>query len=186
MDTQRAELAKLLLAKSYLEKDVILTSGRRSNYYFDCKQTALHPRGAMLIGRLFVDMLHNDRIHGVAGMTLGADPLVTATSLMGQMEGMTWPAMIVRKQAKGHGTESFLEGLANFSPGDRIAVLEDVTTSGNSALNACRRIQDAGFIVIRVCTILDREEGAAATMAAAQMPFAAMFTRSQLLHEAGE
>ncbi len=186
MQQWREELAALLLTKSYLEKDVVLTSGRRSNYYFDCKQTALHPRGAMLIGRLFVDMLREEGIQGVAGMTLGADPLVTATSLMGRMEGLEWPAMIVRKESKGHGTDSYLEGLANFTPGDRIAVLEDVATTGGSAIKACQRITNAGFRVVRVCCILDREEGASETLAAAGYPFTALFTRSRLFHEAGK
>ncbi|SDB13795.1 orotate phosphoribosyltransferase [Desulfonatronum thiosulfatophilum] len=184
MNDWRKKLAALLLAKSYLEKDVVLTSGKRSNYYFDCKQTALHPEGAFLIGSLFVEMLRNEQIHGVAGMTLGADPLVTATSLMGRMQGFTWPAMIVRKESKGHGTNSYLEGVANFQPGDRVAVLEDVATTGGSALRACQRLADAGYKVVRVCCILDREEGAADALSAADLPFNALFTRSQLFHEA--
>lgn len=186
MQDWRNELAVLLLAKSYLEKDVVLASGKRSNYYFDCRQTALHPRGALLIGRLFLEMLRNEQMHGVAGMTLGADPLVTATSLVGQLEGgVSWPAIIVRKESKGHGTGNYLEGLANFAPGDRIAVLEDVTTTGGSAIKAALRLQEAGFEVVRICCILDREEGTAAAMAEAGFAFSAMFTRSQLLDEAG-
>lgn len=181
----RNELAVLLMAKSYMEKDVVLTSGKRSNYYFDCRQTALHPRGAMLIGRLFLEMLRGEDIQGVAGMTMGADPLVTATSLVAHLEGISWPAMIVRKEAKGHGTGNYLEGLANFSPGNRLAVLEDVATTGGSVLKACKRIADAGFTVARVCCIMDREEGAAQALADAGYPFRALFTRSQLLHEAG-
>ncbi|WP_031385485.1 orotate phosphoribosyltransferase [Desulfonatronum thiodismutans] len=184
MNEWRKQLAGLLMAKSYLEKDVVLTSGKRSNYYFDCKQTALHPDGAFLIGSLFVRMLQAEPLHGVAGMTLGADPLVTATSLVARTEGLSWPAMIVRKEAKGHGTASYLEGLVNFQPGDRIAVLEDVATTGGSALKACQRLTDAGFVVHRVCCILDREEGAAEALAAADIPFTALYTRSQLLHEA--
>ncbi len=184
MNEWRKQLATLLMAKSYLEKDVVLTSGKRSNYYFDCKQTALHPEGAFLIGSLFAQMLQTEPIDGVAGMTLGADPLVTATSLVARAEGLSWPAMIVRKEAKGHGTASYLEGLANFQPGDRVAVLEDVATTGGSALKACHRLTDAGFIVHRVCCILDREEGAAEALAAADIPFTALYTRSQLLHEA--
>ncbi len=184
MNEWRGRLAALLMAKSYLEKDVVLTSGKRSNYYFDCKQTALHPEGAFLIGSLFVQMLQTDPIVGLAGMTLGADPLVTATSLVARAEGHSWPAMIVRKEAKGHGTASYLEGLANFQPGDRVAVLEDVATTGGSALKACRRLTDAGFVVHRVCCILDREEGATEALAADGLPFTALYTRSQLLHEA--
>lgn len=188
MNNWRKQLAALLMAKSYLEKDVVLTSGKRSNYYFDCKQTALHPEGAFLIGSLFVRMLCTSpafkSIQGVAGMTLGADPLVTATSLIARAEGLSWPAMIVRKESKGHGTDSYLEGLANFRAGDRVAVLEDVATTGGSALKACKRLMDAGFTVACVCCILDREEGAAEALAAANLPFTALFTRSQLLHEA--
>lgn len=185
MNQWRKELASLLMAKSYLEKDVILTSGKRSNYYFDCKQTALHPDGAFFIGNLFVQMLRDTPLQGVAGMTLGADPLVTATSLIARAEGLSWPAMIVRKESKGHGTDSYLEGLANFQPGDRVAVLEDVATTGGSALKACQRLQSAGFVVAQVCCILDREEGATDALAAENLPFTALFTRSQLLHEAG-
>lgn len=188
MNLWRKQLAALLMAKSYLAKDVVLTSGKRSNYYFDCKQTALHPEGAFLIGSLFVQMLRDDpdaaSIRGLAGMTLGADPLVTATSLIARTEGLSWPAMIVRKEAKGHGTASYLEGLANFQPGDRVAVLEDVATTGGSALKACQRLTDAGFVVHRVCCILDREEGAAEALSAEGLPFTALYTRSQLLHEA--
>lgn len=187
MQEWRNELAALLLSKSYMEKDVVLTSGKRSNYYFDCRQTALHPKGALLIGRLFVKMLRDERIHGIAGMTLGADPLVTATSLVGQIEGgVSWPAIIVRKEPKGHGTGNYLEGVANFSPTDRVAVLEDVTTTGGSAIKASQRLQNAGFTVVRVCCVLDREEGAAEALAEAGFPFTAMFTRSKLLHEAGK
>lgn len=186
MHDLRRELAMLLMAKSYLEKDVVLTSGKRSNYYFDCKQTALHPEGAFLIGSLFFQMLRAEPIHGVAGMTLGADPLVTATSLIARNEGVTWPAMIVRKESKGHGTDSYLEGLSNFQPGDRVAVLEDVATTGGSALKACRRLADAGYVVHRVCCILDREEGAAEALDQAGLHFTALYTRSQLLHEAGQ
>ncbi|WP_153307002.1 orotate phosphoribosyltransferase [Desulfonatronum thioautotrophicum] len=185
MNHWRKQLAALLMSKSYLEKDVVLTSGKRSNYYFDCKQTALHPDGAFFIGSLFVQMLHDTPLQGVAGMTLGADPLVTATSLIARAEGLSWPAMIVRKESKGHGTDSYLEGLANFQPGDRVAVLEDVATTGGSALKACQRLQNAGFVVAQVCCILDREEGATEALAAERLPFTALYTRSQLLHEAG-
>jgi orotate phosphoribosyltransferase len=181
----RKELARLLLAKSYLEKEVVLTSGKRSTYYFDCKQTALHPDGAVLIGKLFVELLGGRPIQGIAGMTLGADPLLTATSLRARDQGLSWPAMIVRKQAKGHGTASYLEGLANFHQGDHLAVLEDVATTGGSALAACRRLQDAGFTVDCICCILDREEGAGQAVAAAGFEFTAVYTRSQLFHEAG-
>jgi orotate phosphoribosyltransferase len=113
----RGRLAALLLEKSYRAGEITLTSGRKSDYYFDCKQTALFPEGAWLIGNLLFDLLP-EGIVGVGGMTLGADPLVTAVSLVSHLRGRPMPAFIVRKAAKGHGTNQFLEGLSNFQPGD--------------------------------------------------------------------
>ncbi len=100
MKELKARLAKLLMEKSYIEGEVTLTSGKKSNYYFDCKPTALHPEGSYLIGKLFFHMLPED-VGGVAGMTLGADPLVTAVTVISYMEERPLPGLIVRKKTKG-------------------------------------------------------------------------------------
>ena len=178
----KKRLARLLLQKSYREGDFTLSSGRKSDYYFDCRQTALHPEGAWLIGNLFADLLKESEVVAVGGMTLGADPLVSATMLAAREQGRLLSGLLVRKEAKGHGAKQFIEGLANVVPGDRVAMLEDVVSSGASLLKACQRVQDAGLQVASVCTILDREEGGRATLQAAGFELQALFTRQELVH----
>ena len=107
---QRARLARILYEKSYMEGDFTLTSGRKSDYYFDCRQSSLHPEGAFLIGSLFLSMMADVPAQAVAGMTMGADPLVTATSVVAHGQGRFLPALIVRKEPKGHGTSRAIEG----------------------------------------------------------------------------
>ena len=178
---QRARLAQILYEKSYLEGDFTLTSGRKSDYYFDCRQSSLHPEGAALIGSLFLEMTLEMDIRAVAGMTLGADPLVTATSLVAFGRGIFLPALIVRKEAKGHGTARGIEGLANVAAGDAAVVLEDVVSTGGSVLQACRKVEEAGLRVPAVFCILDREEGGTEALAQAGYPVQSIFTRNELV-----
>ena len=181
----RGRLARLLLEKSYRAGEVTLTSGRKSDYYFDCKQTALHPEGAWLIGNLLFDLLPAD-IVGVGGMTLGADPLVTAVSIASFLRNRPLPAFIVRKASKGHGTNQFLEGLSNFQPGDTVALLEDVVTTGGTLLTVIDRVQDAGLKIGAVVTVLDRNEGGAAKLAERGFPLLSVFSREALLSAANQ
>ncbi|MBQ9537200.1 MAG: orotate phosphoribosyltransferase [Desulfovibrionaceae bacterium] len=181
MSTLKKRLAQLLLQLSYREGDFVLASGKRSDYYFDCRVTALHAEGSWLIGHLFNHVLMDDNIVGVGGMTLGADPLVSATTVVSQMLGRPLHGLLVRKTAKDHGTGQYVEGLGNFKQGDAIAVLEDVVTTGGSVLTACQRLQDAGLKIVTVCAILDREEGGQSKLAAAGFPLKALFTRRELL-----
>lgn len=180
----RCDLAALLIEKSYIEGDFVLTSGRRSDYYFDCKPTALHPRGAYLLGGLFLDMLRNRDVTGVGGMTLGADPLVSSVTVVSHLRGRPLPGFIVRKEAKGHGTGRFLEGLVNFEPGDKVAMLEDVVTTGGTLIKACDRVAEAGLAVAAVLCVLDREEGGAENLEAAGYRLESIYTRSELLEAA--
>ena len=190
MQELKARLARLLVQKSYKEGDFTLTSGRKSDYYFDCKQTALHPEGAYLLGRLFLHLLKDEAVDAVAGMTLGADPLVTATSMASYLakEGAlpdpapvaAWPACIIRKQSKGHGTNQYLEGLGNLTPGCNVALLEDVVTTAGTLMTSIQRVQDAGFTVSVVATVLDREEGGRENLRGAGFELKALFTRNEL------
>lgn len=181
MDDLKRRVAKLLLEKSYVEGDFVLTSGQKSDYYFDCKQTALHPEGGFLIGRIFLDMLRSRSISGVGGMTLGADPLVSAVTVLSHLDGRPLPGFIVRKQAKGHGTNAYLEGMRNFSPGQRVALLEDVVTTGGSVLKACQRVEEAGLTVDIILTVLDREQGGRENLKKAGYELEAIFTRYELV-----
>ncbi|MDR3175664.1 MAG: orotate phosphoribosyltransferase [Desulfovibrio sp.] len=178
---QRADLAAILYEKSYLEGEFTLSSGRKSDYYFDCRQTSLYPPGARLIGSLFLHMLEGLEVQALAGMTLGADPLLTAVSLAALDAGRILPALIVRKQAKSHGAALLVEGLKNVRPGDRVVMLEDVVSTGASVLQAAERIEQAGLEVAAVLCILNREEpGCAEAFAAARRELKSLFTRGEL------
>jgi len=177
---RKNRLARLLLERSYLEGQVTLTSGKTSDYYFDCKQTALHPEGVWLLGHLLFERLQ-EKVQGVAGMTLGADPLVSAVSLVSHLQGWPLPGCIVRKKPKGHGTNQYLEGMANFRSGDRIALLEDVVTTGGSVITACERLQEGGLDVVQIICILDREEGGREALQSQGFILESIFTRAELL-----
>ena len=185
MQDKKRRLASLLVEKSYREGDFLLASGRRSDYYFDCRVTALSSEGSFLIGSLFNDLLADMAISGVGGMTLGADPLVSATTVISWQRGRPLSGILVRKQAKSHGTAQYLEGIGNFATGDNVAVLEDVITTGASVLTACQRIQDSGLGIAAVCAILDREEGGRELLAEAGYNLLALYTRRELLELAG-
>ena len=181
MSDLKTRLARLLLEKSYREGSFVLASGRTSDYYFDCRQTALHPEGAWLIGNLLFDIVKSLPIAGVGGPTLGADPLVSAVSVVSYEQNHPLPGFLVRKEAKGHGAQNYIEGLANFKEGDSIALLEDVVTSGGSGLTACGRVKAAGLNVAAVVCIMDREEGGREKMAEQGYELISLFTRRELL-----
>ena len=178
----RARLAALLYEKSYMEGDFTLTSGRKSDYYFDCRQSSLNPGGAWLIGSIFFQMLKGLDARAVAGMTMGADPLVTATSLIAYHNDVYLPALIVRKQAKEHGAGRAVEGLANVNTGDRVIMLEDVVSTGGSVLKAADKVEEAGLKVVSIFCILNREEpGGAEAFAASGRELRSIFTRGELV-----
>ena len=167
----KRRLARLLVEKSYREGDFVLASGRRSDYYFDCRVTALHAEGSWLIGTLFNDLLKDVPVVGVGGMTMGADPLVSATTAISHELG---------RPLNGQ----FVEGLGNFKPGDKVAMLEDVVTTGGSLLKACDRVRAAGLDIVAVCCILDREEGGREKLKEAGYELHSLFTRKELVEMA--
>ncbi|MFA5699682.1 MAG: orotate phosphoribosyltransferase [Desulfuromonas sp.] len=179
---ERSELMDIIRLLSYEEREVTLASGRKSNFYFDGKQTTLHPRGSVLVGKAFFEAVHSFgcRVDGVGGLTLGADPIATATSLVSSLENAPIPAFIIRKEPKGHGTGQWLEGGKNLAPGARVVIVEDVVTTGGSSMQAIERAREEGLEVIGVVTLVDREEGGRECFAAADIPFKAIFTKSQV------
>lgn len=177
----KKKLARLLVEKSYMEGDFTLSSGLKSDYYFDCRQTSLHPEGAWLIGNLLADLLQSLSIQGVAGMTMGADPLITATSLAARERGLTWPGLIVRKEAKKHGTGNNLEGMASFTDNMLVGMVEDVVSTGGSVIKAIDSVRNGGLKVTDVCCVLDREMGGAEALANSGCKLHAIFTRPELV-----
>ncbi|HJU29980.1 MAG TPA: orotate phosphoribosyltransferase [Hyphomicrobiaceae bacterium] len=160
-----------------------LVSGRSSNYYFNMKPTMLHPEGAYLIGTLVMEALRGSEVAYIGGLEIGAVPLATAVAAMSHAEGRPLGAFFVRKQAKEHGARKLIEGLApgESLQGRRVAILEDVTTTGGSSMKAIEAVRADGATVDRVITVVDRLEGAAANFEAAGIPFAALLTTTDFL-----
>jgi orotate phosphoribosyltransferase len=163
---------------AYKEGDFTLSSGQKSTYYINGKQVTLHPQGALATGRLLFNLLPTDT-DAVAGLTLGADPIVSAVSVVSALEDRGIPALIVRKEAKGHGTQAYIEG-PTLNPGAKVVVLEDVVTTGQSAMKAVDRLREAGYIVDRVISLVDRQQGGAEFYADRGLDFEAAFTIADL------
>lgn len=182
-EQERNELMQIVRELSYEQREVTLASGRKSNFYFDGKQTALHAQGGLLVGKAFWEIVKSfaSPVHGVGGLTMGADPIATATSIAANLEGQALHAFIIRKEPKGHGTGQWLEGRKNLPPGSRVVIVEDVTTTGGSSMKAVERAQQEGLEVLGIITLVDREEGARANIEGQGQVFKAVFTRTQVV-----
>jgi orotate phosphoribosyltransferase len=178
LTTLRQKLLDLFCRLAYQEGDFVLSSGQRSSYYINGKQVTLHPQGALAMARLLLPMLPEDT-QAVAGLTLGADPIVSAVSVVSVYENKPIPALIIRKEAKGHGTMAYIEG-PSLPQGAKVVVLEDVVTTGQSALKAVERLQAAGYTVDRVISLIDRLQGGGALYESAGLQFEALFTIQDL------
>ena len=159
---RRALLLSLLAERAYRRGRFTLASGRQSDHYVNCKPVSLSGPGLALLGDLLLALVEENAV-AVAGLTLGADPLVSAVAMAAALRQRPLDALIVRKAAKGHGTGTWLEGPLP-PAGSRITVLEDVVTSGGSALQAVRQLREAGYGVERVVAIVDRQEGGGQAM----------------------
>ena len=180
----RALLLELLAKRAYRFGQFTLASGRHSNHYVNCKPVSLSGLGLALLGAHLLELVEPAAV-AVAGLTLGADPLVSAVALQAALEGRSLDALIVRKEAKGHGTGAWLEGPLP-PPGSTITVLEDVVTTGGSALKAVAQLREAGYRVERVVAIVDRQEGGAEAMAAAGLDLRSLFLLEEVaaVHQA--
>ncbi|MEG4274098.1 MULTISPECIES: orotate phosphoribosyltransferase [unclassified Microcoleus] len=174
----RDRLLDLLCEEAYREGDFVLSSGQKSSYYINCKPVTLHAEGALATGRLLLSMLSSE-VEAVGGLTLGADPIVTAVSVVSALGDRPIPALIVRKETKGHGTMAYIEGPL-LPEGTNVAVLEDVVTTGKSAMQAVERLRAAGYKVDRVLSLIDREQGGGELYREAGLDFQAIFTIADL------
>jgi orotate phosphoribosyltransferase len=179
--TRRQRLIDIVKARSFQQgAEMKLASGRTSTFYFNMKPTMMHPEGAYLIGRLVGERLAGEAVDYVGGLEMGAVPLAAAVSAVSAGEGRALPAFFVRKQAKDHGTGALIEGLApgETLAGRKVVILEDVTTTGGSALKAVEAVRASGGEVVLVLTLIDRQEGADETFAAAGLAFDAIMRKS--------
>ena len=155
----RDRLLKDLQTDAYRKGDYTLSSGKKTNHYVNCKPVSLSGEGSILIGTLLLDLVEDETL-AIAGLTLGADPLVTSvamTSWLDQTKRTKLDALIIRKEAKDHGTTSQIEGRLPVQ-GCKVCVLEDVVTTGESAMKAVRVLREAGYKVEQVLSIVDRQE----------------------------
>ena len=174
LTTLRHKLLDLFCQHAYQEGDFLLSSGLRSSYYVNKTQVTLHPQGALAVGRLLFPLLPVDT-EAVGGLTLGADPIVTAVSLVSVYENRPIPALIIRKEAKGYGTRAYIEG-PSLPEGAKVVVLEDVVTTGQSALKAVERLQEADYTVNQVIALVDRQQGGGELYQSAGLKFETLFS----------
>ncbi|MEO1265179.1 MAG: orotate phosphoribosyltransferase [Pseudomonadota bacterium] len=180
----RARLIALIAERSYgTGVQIKLASGRTSDFYFNLKPTMLHPEGAALIGKLMAPRVKAAGANYVGGLEMGAVPVATAIAAASHHLGQPLPAFFIRKQAKEHGTQADVEGLVKGETiaGRSVVVVEDVTTTGGSALKAVDVLKAAGADIKAVMTIVDREEGAAETFANAGLTFTPLLTRKDFV-----
>jgi len=174
----REEMRELIREVAFAEGDFTLASGKKSKYYVDGRRVTIHPRGAVLSGILFLeairDLLGKGGRLGITGMTLGADPIITATGMAAAAGGYELYPFYCRKEAKGHGAGRQLEGYVE--PVRRCVVVEDTATTGASALKAAAAARAAGIEPVAVVLLVDREEGAREAVEEAGLEFRAVFS----------
>ena len=172
----KEELLELIKKWGYRKGDFTLSSGKKSEHYVNCKPIILTGRGLTLTRLL---MLKEVETNVVAGLTLGADPLVCGVSLVSALDGRLVNALIIRKEPKGYGTASQIEGQLPVK-GSKITVLEDVVTTGGSSIKAVNVLRDQGYVVDRVVSIVDRQEGGKDAMIEANLELRSLFTIEDL------
>jgi len=174
----KTELLYFLKQNAYKEGEFKLSSGKTSEHYVNCKPVTLTGRGLTLVSMMLLEHVDTEV---VGGLTLGADPLVSGVAVCSALDGRLVDALIVRKEPKGHGTRAWIEG-PNLPEGTKVTVLEDVVTTGGSAIKASEKLRDAGYVVDRVVAIVDRQEGGAHALKDAGLELKSLFILEELVH----
>lgn len=178
----KSELIRLLCEKSfqYSREPVFkLSSGAMSRFYVNCKPVTLSPRGMYLIGHLVFDAVGDLSIQGLGGLTFGADPIAMAAAFVSELRKAPFKAFSIRKAQKDHGVIKWIEG--DLSPGDRVAIVEDVVTTGGSTIKAIERAKAEGLKVERVVALIDRQEGGMDAIAGLIPDVKGLITRDELM-----
>lgn len=174
----RETLLTLIKKEALSHQTIKLSSGRESSYYIDCRLVTLNPVGSLAIAEILFDMLKDDEIDAFGGPTLGADPICGSLAALSQQKGKPTPSFIVRKEPKAHGKGKWIEG--PLKTGSRVAIFDDVATSGGSLLKAIKAVGEMGCKVARVIVLVDREEGAKEKLAEEGHRLEAIFTKEDL------
>jgi orotate phosphoribosyltransferase len=180
----KKRLKEIIKKLSYEKREVTLASGRKSNFYFDGKQTTLNAEGAYLTGKLFYDIIKEENnIKAIGGPTMGADPIATSVAIVSYLEKSPLNAFIVRKEPKGHGKMLWIEGSKNLEKGSRVAIVEDVITTGGSILKAINIVEQEGYKVGLVVVLVDREEGGRENIEEKGYKFKSVFKKSEIVDD---
>ncbi|MCP4216950.1 MAG: orotate phosphoribosyltransferase [bacterium] len=180
MKEMKNRLKEILLEYSVMtDREFTLASGKKSNFYVDARITTLHPEGAYLCGKIFLEMLKDFKVEAVGGYSIGADPIVTAIALMGFQAGRPIPAFIIRKETKSYGTGKIIEG--NFPENGKVAIFDDVVTSGGSILKGADRVKEKGGTVEVVMAVIDRLDGGREKIESGGYKFLSIFTKDDLM-----
>lgn len=181
----RARLKEIIAKRSFGLGEVTLASGRKSHFYFNLKPTMLDPEGAALLAQLTLETLAGEKLDAIGGLEMGAVPISGAVAAMSWIAGKPLPNFFVRKKPKEHGAKLLVEGLMKGESldGKTVAIVEDVTTTGESALKAANAAQESGARIALVLSIVDRQEGAVDTFSKAGLRFQALFTADEFLNK---
>lgn len=179
----KEELLTLLKENAYKKGEFKLSSGKTSEHYVNCKPVVLTARGLTLASIMLLECVEEGSV-AVGGLTLGADPLVSGVAVVSGLDRKKIDALIVRKEAKGHGTQAWIEG-PTLPEGSKVTVLEDVITTGSSSIKAVKRLRDAGYIINRIVSIIDRQENGEAdtAMKLAGLELYSLFSLDELCQE---
>ena len=180
----KQRLIRLILSRSFkfTKKPTFkLASGKKSNFYFNCKPTTLSAEGMLLIGDLLYDLIKNQKtwkISAIGGLTLGADPIASAIAYTSALRGKPLDAFVIRKQAKKHGTMQWIEG--NIKKGDAVLIIEDVITTGGSTIEAIKKARECGLKVKGVVVLIDRQEGGREAIEKMKAPVKVLLTKEEI------
>lgn len=178
----KQELIDILCRKSfkYSEEPIFkLVSGRMSSFYVNCKPTTLDPRGMFLVGHLVFDAIKDADVAGIGGLTFGADPIAVATAFASELRKHPIRAFSIRKEKKDHGIIRWIEG--EMAPGDRVAIIDDVATTGGSTIKAIERACEEGLTVVKAVVLVDRQEGGLENIQQRVPDTTAIITRDELV-----
>jgi orotate phosphoribosyltransferase len=182
----KAERLKTIIQnKCYItDGDFTLASGANSNFFFDLKVALLDPEGASLAAELILERINVEEVAAIGGLVIGACPIASAVCVKSHERGTPIKAFYVRKEPKARGTQKMIEG-AVLSPGEKVVLVDDVTTSGGSVLQAAALVRNLGCVVVKVISIVDREQGAKENLAAEGLELDALFSKRdfELAHE---
>ena len=171
----RQTLKDLLDSQAFERRQVVLSSGKTSHYYFDGRKVSLNPQGAFCIAQIICDMLKGENVEAVGGLTMGADPIVGAIGPEAYRQGLKLSLFIVRKELKEHGTKQQIEG-PPLKAGQRVVIVDDVLTTGGSIIKAVQAVREIGCQVVKAIVLVDRQEGGAQALAQLGVKVESIFT----------